>query len=128
MENVMKTRVLEPHLPRALGALMLVAGMAIASSAHADDPDDELLWSVGEFALGNGDAKTVSDASRPEPTRICVKRAGHAVPLKVDADGRVLTIAPGACGTVDAKRVSIRPGGPLDDDTVLVGRYRHVRR
>jgi hypothetical protein len=112
-----------------IAAALAIVGMALAYSAPvlAYDVDDEMLAMENEFSLGNGDSKLIADHRTPEPYRVCVAKGRNAVPLLARYDGQERKISVGDCSDLTAKTISIAPAGKLEDDVVLVGKYKHLK-
>jgi hypothetical protein len=51
----------------------------------------------------------------------------HAVGLVVKFDGDTDTIPPGSCFSMEARRLSVKPDGPVGQNNVLTGTIRIVR-
>jgi hypothetical protein len=56
-----------------------------------------------------------------------VGATSHAVGLVVKFDGDSDTISPGSCLSLEAKRISVKPDGPVGQNNVLTGTIRLVR-
>ncbi len=104
----------------------LVVGLSQIGIANAYDLDQELLAMSGEFEIGNGETKSIVHHKTDSHYRICVHSARHSVPLKVNFDGKQDTIAPGDCADFEAMDIRIAPGGKLDQDVVLIGKYERM--
>jgi hypothetical protein len=51
----------------------------------------------------------------------------HAVGLIVKFDGDSDTVSPGSCLSIEAKRISVKPDGPVGQNNVLTGTVRVLR-
>lgn len=78
-----------------------------------------------KFELRNGESLKLPSHGKSSTYRICVKEAGHAVPLKVTVDGKDREIDNGVCEDVSGARISIAPGTKLGPDMALMGRFQH---
>ncbi len=104
-----------------------VLGLAALSVAHAnDDIDNTILRAVGEFEVGSGEVHSIAHHKTDKEYRICVRKARHAVPLKVMYDGKESTVAAGSCADFEAMNIKVAPGGKLDKDTVLIGKFHQL--
>lgn len=88
--------------------------------------DDEMLASVGEFEIGNGETHAIANNKGDEKYRICVRKARHSVPLKVIYDGKTQTVASGNCADFEAMSIKIVPAAKMNNDIVLIGKYEHL--
>jgi len=109
-------------------ALALITCLAQPSEAAGiESVDDLMLASVGEFEVGNGQSETIAHHKDAHIYRICVRRARHAIPLKVTFDGKEETVAAGNCADFEAQKIKVAPAGKLVGDTILIGRYHFLK-
>jgi len=101
-------------------------GFSALSMAGTFTLDDEMLASVGEFEIGNGETHAIANNKGDEKYRICVRKARHSVPLKVIYDGKTQTVTSGNCSDFEAMSIKITPAGKLENDMVLLGKYEHL--
>lgn len=115
------------HMRTANAAMAgLLISLLQIGTVYAHDVDDVLLASVGEFEIGNGDSKMIAHHKKDAIVRICVRNTRHSVPLKVMYDGKEQNVAAGDCADFEALSIRVAPGGKLDKDMVIVGRYQHI--
>lgn len=115
----------------------VAAGLAAAPLVYSMDStmlDDPLYQELppGEFVLGNGDDKTILHAKSDKHYRICGGKGSiydrkAQIPINVVHDGVTSVVMPGDCIDVEAKQIKIKPGGKLEDDYVLTGKYHRMR-
>ncbi len=114
----------------------LAAGLAAVPLAHSLDREmfDPLydMLPPGEFVLGNGDDKTILHAKTDKHYRICAQRGSNyerkeQVPIDVVHDDITTRVMPGDCADVEGKEIKIKPGGKLEDDYVLMGKFHKLR-
>jgi|GEM_PF-3424239 hypothetical protein len=107
-------------------AAAAVSCLALAQPATAfESTEQEMLRMENKFELRNGESLKLPSHGKSSTYRICVKEAGHAVPLKVTVDGKDREIDNGVCEDVSGARISIAPGTKLGPDMALMGRFQH---
>lgn len=104
----------------------LLLGVSAVSVVNADDVDKSMMAFVGEFEVGNGETHPIAHHKTDKEYRICVRKARHAVPLKVMYDDKEETVAVGSCTDFEAKNIKVTPAGKLDNDTVLIGKFQRL--
>lgn len=114
-----------------LALSLLTAAMPFQASAQSTD-DDTILAMVGEFQLGNEQTShTIADMQSVKHYRICTDKVpawmGASDAVLVKHDGAVTTITPGNCVDVEGSKISISVKNKLPADTLLIGRYQHVK-
>jgi hypothetical protein len=63
----------------------------------------------------------------PHENRDQIGATSHAVGLVVKFDGDSDTILPGSCLSLEAKRITVKPDGPVGQNNVLTGTIRLIR-
>lgn len=102
-------------------------GLTALSVGYASDvEDDYMLRNGGEFEIGSGEVHSIAHHKADKEYRICVRKARHSVPLKVMYDGKESTVAVGSCADFEAMNIKLAPGGKLEKDTVLIGRFHRL--
>ena len=112
-----------PMNTRSLAGLSL-ALVALSGPALARVADNDFHLASGEFAIHNGETKTLATGSREHDYRICVNHGWHSVPLRIMHDGMDTVVQPGDCTSVRGRNVALSPDAKLVHDTVLIGRHR----
>ena len=110
-------------------ATALMGFSALATTAHAEEwesVDHTIMEMAGEFELGNGETHSIAHQKTEKEYRICVKKARHSVPLKVMYDGKEDVVAAGNCTDFEAMNIKVAPAAKLDNDMVIIGKYRHL--
>lgn len=106
-----------------LGAAVLaVSGTALAQNIQSDP----VLSAYGQFAILDGQTKTLAHGKHDRHYRICVRNVRASVPLRVTHDGLETMVHPGDCADVEGMRIAISPGATLGRDMELLGSYRHL--
>lgn len=127
---------------------MATVGMLCTGSAMAQKPsgmftDDDPLPFIraGMFMLQDGQREGIANDTKAEPYQICAGKAGkelqqgaagiaqpeRSVPLEVMYDGKNATVAPGTCADFTARDITVMPAAALNQDEVLMGRYKHLK-
>lgn len=126
--NIKQKLVLPATLALGLATMPVAYGL---DSAMLSDPVYEAL-PPGEFVLGNGDDKTIVNAKTDKHYRICAGRGSRyerkdQIPIKVAHDDKTTVIKPGDCADVEGKEITVKPGGKLDEDFILDGKFYQLR-
>jgi hypothetical protein len=114
---------------KTVAIVPLLAGSVLFQPAFAKSMnlDDELLHMSGEFALGNGETQSIVNNKAEGHYRICVRQARQPVELNVKHDGQETVINAGNCADFEAKSIEVSPVGKLAKDTILLGKYHHLK-
>ncbi|MCB1675406.1 MAG: hypothetical protein KDI01_03905 [Halioglobus sp.] len=126
--NITQKLVLPATLALGLVTVPVAYGL---DSAMLSDPIYEAL-PPGEFVLGNGDDKTIVNAKTDKTYRICAGRGSKyerkdQIPVKVVHDGKTTMVNPGDCADVEGKEITVKPGGKLEEDFILDGKFHRLK-
>ena len=122
--KIARKLVVPATLALGLTAMPVAFGL---DSAMLSDPIYGAL-PPGEFVLGNDDDKTIVNAKTDKHYRICAGRGSkyerkEQIPIKVVHDGKTTIVNPGDCADVEGKEITVKPGGKLEEDFILDGRF-----
>jgi hypothetical protein len=115
----------------ALALSLIAATLPYNANAQSTD-DDSMLAMVGEFQIGNEQTSDIiADNKSVKHYRICTEKVprwmGASDAVQVRYDGAVTLIAPGNCVDVEGAKISIAVKNKLPADTILIGRYQHIK-
>ena len=128
-------------LSAALAANVAAQAATATITQNGPVPDDPLMDLADRMTMRNQFVLT-SQADvdlvrfrQPHVISICVPHvkpgnladASHAVGVIVSWDGDTQTVAPGSCFMLDARKLSVRPAGPLGGNITLSGNIRVLR-
>jgi hypothetical protein len=122
---------------RKINAIVVLALSFIAATspynANALSTDDDIMLAmVGEFQIGDEQTShPIADNKSAKHYRICTEKVprwmGVSDAVQVRHDGAVTSIAPGNCVDVEGAKISIAVKNKLPADTILIGRYQHIK-